>query len=1229
MSDGEKSFKVGYDTEVQFTVNQESYVFEKLEAVVRNSPETSRSESVQFTEVESDAKKGIYKINVKVLKQVSDIMIRPVCTLLPKISSISPALEANGCNQDSTITIAFNKNMNPESFKNSNGTITGLSITNGDDEDLSAYFGEPSFASDNKTLVILPLCLDHTDNTKFLLPPDESKSSLNIKVNYTFVDVKDEDGLSFTENGTHNYKINKNFDEQEEVTVLVQNPDSSYGSFLSVGEKSCIVGFGFEIEFTLNTESYIFEKEKLEAVSKNDTSLSRADCVAYENEQYDDENGVYRAKVRVLKAASDILIRPKCTLIENAEVTISKSEKGTKNISPADGTKVQSFIDRSYSVSITPDEDYEFIRWELYDIKTDSSIANGTYVTLEDPAQPSTNYSVTQVPDTAIELALRPVVTRRPQILSATPSYSTEGSLKDSTIQVMFNHDMSPNSIYYTKSEIISLKNNGIDNSQFLPALAEDELTGNLQNHYGYKADDGEIHFKNIVIKDNRTDGNLLGYFSAPSFETSKILSIPVNKSLDFPSYTQIYVCIEKEFFFEEDSVQVTLSSYKEWIYWVTDETDTSAPVLIKYNGSDFSVSKDSSSSSAWESKTSDNCVVSNISSFKFITENKIYLKMALQDTGSGPSSTFTMTLTKKMDSHYNVPSSDTSYTYTLPYTGVSGTIAYYSGEIDLDSFDGGDDESFEEGVYGATFEFTDQSGNSLVYPSDSKAFYFAYDKTAPENLNWKVANGVSDKEYILSWTNASDSDFSKSKVTITGATETTYDNITGTGQSISQTIELEAGGKYEITVTSYDWAGNSSTYTYDKTLTGFTVSGTPSFSIADNIFFKDDTCYSYNLTVTAFYSDGSNQDVSSEIINSFDVQNTKENLTFKYTKGSVTKTATVSGTFYFASQGAKPTESPVALADYSGTLADGTYYKFGDFPQTVSALTGDNAYSAEPVYNGWYLGSDGYFYAKCTENAYQSSYTYSNGDTVAQSSANSKKYFKVEPIKWRVLNPSASGNKILVAESILTANIPYYGSTSNRTLNETTIYANNYKYSNIRAFLNGTKNQFVTDGGTATGYDVDWTNKGFLQTAFTTTAQALIATTTVDNSAASTNPASNASQWNSGTNYYACDNTEDKIFLLSEKEATTTDYGFTAYDQCGTGNSRIRVTTDYAKANYAYQSSTAGYGGWWWLRSPYYNVSNRARVFYDDGNADYSLNVIIRGGGVVPALCVAPAALE
>ena len=309
--------------------------------------------------------------------------------------------------------------------------------------------------------------------------------------------------------------------------------------------------------------------------------------------------------------------------------------------------------------------------------------------------------------------------------------------------------------------------------------------------------------------------------------------------------------------------------------------------------------------------------------------------------------------------------------------------------------------------------------------------------------------------------------------------------------------------------------------------------------------------------------------------------------------------------------------------AGTDGTAGTGaTYCILGDWPQTIKAgsVTVDETKSVIRGSMTYYLGSDGNYYAKCTENACETDSTYSDGTTVATASANSTKYFRVEPIKWRVLNPSASGNKILVSESILTANIPYYGSIYNRTLNETTIYANIYKYSNIRAYLNGTKNQFVTDGGTATEYDVDWTGKGFLQTAFTSSAQSLIATTTVDNSAASTNPASNAREWNSGTNNYACENTSDKIFLLSEKEATTSDYGFTAYDQSGTGNSRIRMTTDYAKANYAFQSTTAGDGGFWWLRSPYYDS---ARFIDCVGYASNGLDVVVKFCGVVPALCL------
>ena len=72
-------------------------------------------------------------------------------------------------------------------------------------------------------------------------------------------------------------------------------------------------------------------------------------------------------------------------------------------------------------------------------------------------------------------------------------------------------------------------------------------------------------------------------------------------------------------------------------------------------------------------------------------------------------------------------------------------------------------------------------------------------------------------------------------------------------------------------------------------------------------------------------------------------------------------------------------------------------------------------------------------------------------------------------------------------------------------------MYPNNWQYSTIRAWLNGLD---VVKSDDPLENDKTYTNNGFLQTAFTADAQSLIAYTSVDNSAASTNPASNPKQW-------------------------------------------------------------------------------------------------------------------
>ena len=194
--------------------------------------------------------------------------------------------------------------------------------------------------------------------------------------------------------------------------------------------------------------------------------------------------------------------------------------------------------------------------------------------------------------------------------------------------------------------------------------------------------------------------------------------------------------------------------------------------------------------------------------------------------------------------------------------------------------------------------------------------------------------------------------------------------------------------------------------------------------------------------------------------------------------------------------------------------------------------------------------------------------------------------WFKYEPIEWRILEEK-EGTALLMANIILDSQQYYHtGSRTTRTINGKTVYENNYKESDIRA----------------------WLTETFYETAFDEYAKAIIETTTVDNSASST--ASNS-------NSYACENTQDKVFLLSWKEVLNTSYGFSAsfltYD-----TARQLKCTDYAKSQGVYVTS---YGTGWWLRSPNNQYSNHASYVDDDGQASVGHEVYIASGGVVPAL--------
>ena len=266
---------------------------------------------------------------------------------------------------------------------------------------------------------------------------------------------------------------------------------------------------------------------------------------------------------------------------------------------------------------------------------------------------------------------------------------------------------------------------------------------------------------------------------------------------------------------------------------------------------------------------------------------------------------------------------------------------------------------------------------------------------------------------------------------------------------------------------------------------------------------------------------------------------------------------------------------------------AQGEYILFGEYPQTIKSsdvTVGDVADE-----DGYYLGSDGERYAKVVAAEYFGAFKFfSDGSIVREGNTY---YFKVEPIRWRILSES-DGSAFILADGII-ANHYYHHTSSSTTIEGETVYASNYKHSDIRA----------------------WLNDEFLNTAFGDVAQSLIETTEVDNSAFGF-PLSDQQ--------YACENTFDKVLLLSYREVTNSDYGFSraysAYDEA-----RMMTISDYALSTGAeVETDSSGLTcGVWWLRTPSDDRDNSVSCVCrnEEGYACVSYNVNADHLGVVPAM--------
>ncbi len=244
--------------------------------------------------------------------------------------------------------------------------------------------------------------------------------------------------------------------------------------------------------------------------------------------------------------------------------------------------------------------------------------------------------------------------------------------------------------------------------------------------------------------------------------------------------------------------------------------------------------------------------------------------------------------------------------------------------------------------------------------------------------------------------------------------------------------------------------------------------------------------------------------------------------------------------------------------------------------PSTVVALENFSRLASTES-NGWYFYNDEY-YTKKVANPYDDSYTFDNGTTIAKGTTY---WFKCEPIEWKILTNS-DNTYSLVSTNLLDAHL-FDDDESN-----------NYKNSEIRS----------------------WLNKDFYNIAFSLNSS-LIQTVEVDNSSSSTDNSLIT------PNMHTCDNTNDKVYLLSYKDYLNADYGFTT-SKLQT-NTRECRTTDYARANFISYSegSLSSFNGFYWTRSPASYTSNGAWYITTSGYLNYSHYLDFSYYGVQPAITI------
>ena len=794
-NDGKKhSYSVGQTVSLRYKLPA-GYSFKQW--IFKNSEgKVLKASDLSFSFSEQDNTDDLVLLNLTIDNYMSEqITILPEIFENLAITKFNLDDEEKLYERDSNIVLTFNKVLSSECKDKINIKIPGLAK----DKTAADYFEVAELNQNVLTIKtkkstienLLPLGSDGTNTITISLPADDfyyKAASLDgSKAN-----------ISLDENKIYTYKINSSTSKKSKIKIQL-DPANPYGTLKTgdVTRDDQIVEYNMgekiDITYSLSKDElkdYYFKNWKVTHTYTDSQNQTKTDEVAltdlealnisFSSGLATSQNDIplYGASIIIKDTIQGyITVQPLISYIQDVEIKIN-GEHG--KFSPAKGSQVYK-IGTTNHIEYEPDTDYAFIRWQLVDSVTGNEFPRNqdgaySYIRSTNLKSDKLDFEIIELPPAGATFELHPLIAERPHVLSYWPNYdAANGSRSDTTIEIVFDRDMSPESILFSEPEVEKYEDMGV-------TLKESKRYPG--RFYGYEQDvedsedenAKELVLKNIQLVDKRSGVNIAKYFDEPTFEDAQTLFIPVKDKASLTAGMVVIVTISDGFCYEKEEVPVSMSSSEKWRYLANGKSDTNRPTVNASQVPSFAIKDCGTYAIAGRTEpviesngsgldTFDGYYLADGSSVALTLKN-----ILVTDAESYPTTMFTLACTRIYDEHYNKLSVPEEVTKTIDYDYALGQEAKYNiGESKAYYL-----KNLDDGIYAITYRFRDRSGNVRTLPDNGapddsandatatitdKAFYFVVDSHGPdlaagisEVIEARGTNKVTIKVPALAW---------------------------------------------------------------------------------------------------------------------------------------------------------------------------------------------------------------------------------------------------------------------------------------------------------------------------------------------------------------------------------------------------------------------------------------------------------------------------------------------